>query len=1142
MHCASSSDRFTTARERRYETIGTKRNSSSMARFWTTKDVDVALVQAIAERCDLSPLVARVLVARGVTTPEQAAVFLHPSLGRDWSDPALICGMAAVADALEQAIRARRRILVFGDFDVDGISATACMLRGLAALGATADYLIPNRMDEGYGLTAGILERIYDKDPEVLITVDCGISSRDEIAQLLARGISVLVTDHHEPSDATPVGIPVANPKLAGDGPQTILAGVSVALKLMALVGERFDRPELWRDLVDLATLGTLADVMPLTGENRSLVAEGLTRFEHCPRPGPAALLALSQRKGQAVRSSDLAFGIIPRLNAAGRMADPAMALELLISDDPHRAAELACALDAANHKRRETERLLLAETLAQAAELYHGQKILIVAGEGWHEGVRGIVASRLASRYGVPVIVFTLIDGQARGSGRSVGAVNLFRAVESAADLTVRFGGHEAAVGLTLSQDKLALFRERMEGIMAQEPDENLHPPQEVDAELVLGALDVNQVTELGLLEPYGHANREPLFVTRRAFVRNAKVVGSDKNHLSFTLVDSTGSAQAIWFHCPAPEDFIACDSSVDAIYRVQVDEWKGRSKVKLMVERLCRVDEADDDSPQQLAAQQPAAQQPALQQPAAQRPALQQPAAQQPALQQPAPQQLTPQQLAAQIIGTSVPLHPAQSEALEVLGGGASLLAIMATGRGKSLIFQVHAAQLALRLGRASVFIYPLRALIADQAIHLAESFSRLGLKAAALSGEMTTEEKDRVFRGLYEGDLAVLLTTPEFFRLHAWRFAQAQRIAFIVFDEAHHIQTEQAAGRDAYRHLDEAHAHFPHAQYLAVSATSDDRITEGICRALAIQRVVIDDTRRENLRIDDARNLRDRASYLLNIVEEAAKMVIYANSRVQAVMLARLLRKYASSRAFSVAFYHAGLARLERRTIEEGFRTGELRIIISTSAFGEGVNIGDISDVVIYHLPFSAVAFNQMSGRAGRDGSAATIHLLYTREDIELNRRLLASGIPGREELTTLYRALKRSASTGAAVCEGSLEQLTEMCRSIDPHHALDEQGVATGLAIFAELGLLERDQRDEHSLSLQITSTAGKRVELSASSIYLEGREELALFERYSVWAFEATTDELRAQVTGPLVPSTRSVSPAVSDDGCVSAHE
>jgi single-stranded-DNA-specific exonuclease len=1134
------------------------------------------------------------LAARGISSPPDVDAFLHPDIRRDWSDPAAIPGMTAVVDALEEAVRARRRIRVFGDFDVDGISATACMLRGLAALGAQADYLIPNRADEGYGLTSAALKRVYERDPEVLITVDCGISAGNEAVELLERGIQVLITDHHEPSDLVPAGIPVADPKLDEDSPQAILAGVGVALKLIAALGERFGQPHLWRDLVDLATLGTLADVMPLIGENRSLVAEGLGILHRSPRPGVAALLALAQRGGNGATGAngadgrskgpsaiDLSYSLIPRLNAAGRMGDSTLALELLMNDDPPRSFEIANALDAANSERRAVEGALLKETLAQAKVVHHGQKILIVAGEDWHEGIRGIVAARLTSRFGVPAIVFSLMGDEARGSGRSIGAVNLFAAVERCADLTLRFGGHEAAVGVTVARDMLDAFKERMEAIMEQEPPEAFHPPLLVDAQLTLGELDVEAVEELGLLEPHGHANREPLFVSCDLSLRNARAVGANKNHLSFTATDGQASVQGIWFQCPNIETFIACTEPVDIIYRLQVDEWNGLRRVKLMVNQIVLHDESGDgaDEREEAAAavderevgerseDEGAASAPA---PASAATPVERALGAEPAMEAPASaaSAATPRaswehkaranspsfihELAAAIVGKPVKLHAAQAETLAALAAGQSVLAIMATGRGKSLIFQAHAARLALATGKASVFIYPLRALIADQAVHLAESFARLGLVACALTGENSPAEKDAIFQRFYEQKLDVILTTPEFFGIHAWRFAEAARVGFIVFDEAHHIKTEGFSGREGYSGVARLRAGFPSIQCLAVTATSDDRITSGIRLALGIERVIIDDTRRENLTLADARSLRDRDAALLKIVAHGDKTVIYTNSRNQALLLARLLRKQggppadrtpategsrspATTSALTsqppadrIAFYHAGLTRPQRRAIEAGLRSGRLTVVISTSAFGEGIDIPDLARVVLYHLPLNAVAFNQMSGRAGRNGRAAVIHLLYSSEDVDTNRRLLASSAPSREQLVILYRVLRDEGGTqhesvpslSPFLCLSAAE-LLEACRAQSSACVLDERGVLNGLAIFEELGLLVRD---ESYSPPRITLISRQRVELSSSSIYLEGEEERALFERFVQWALTAPVEELREQIIGPLVPS------------------
>ena len=1095
-----------------------------MTQPWITAAVDTAASRLLMDACKVTEPVADVLVARGLTDIQAAQEFIHPSLDRDWSDPCLIPGLEAVAFRLEQAIRAGKRILIFGDFDVDGISATALMLRGLKELGVTADYLIPHRLTEGYGLTKASLRRVYEKEPQLVVTVDCGISARAEVEDMLSQGIEVLITDHHEPSDSVPYGIPVADPKLQKDSPQSILAGAGVALKLMALLGQRLGKPGLWRDLIDLATLGTLGDIMPLVGENRALVSEGLLSLKESPRPGLAALLATARVDAKEIRSTALSFTLIPRLNAAGRMGDPALALRLLVTDDPVQAQDLALALEGANRLRRELEAAIFQEALTQARELDHGQRIMIVAGEGWHEGVKGIVASRLVNRFGVPAIVFTMIEGELRGSGRSVGSVNLFKVVEKCADLALRFGGHEAAVGVTIPQENLEEFKARAESILEGLPREDFLKPLVVDVELALEQADVTSAEQLALFEPLGQKNQEPLFVSKGVFLQNTRAVGMQKNHLSCTVTNGRSRLQAICFKCEDIESYLAYSGPVDILYHLLVDEWNGHHRAKLQIEKIYKREEHHRaKAPEEGLSTR---EETTLPDP---RVKPQMDEAEGSKKRDYWEQQVQTGStslidgLAAEILGHQTNLHDSQRKALQALLQGSSVLAIMATGRGKSLIFQTYAAYLALGKKKASVFIYPLRALIADQARSIIKGFERLGCRACSLTGEDTAEHKDTIFKDLYEGGVDVLLTTPEFFQLHAWRFAQSQRIGFIVFDEAHHIQTELLVGREAYHHLRQCRQMIPDAQYLAVTATSDDRITKGICASLAIDRIIIDDTKRDNLFIDDARNIKDRELYLATLVEQGSKSIIYVNSRAQAIELVRFLRKRTSLQGQSIAFYHAGLAQDDRHAIERMFRSGELTTIISTNAFGEGIDVPDVSQVILYHLPFNDVAFNQLSGRGGRNGQKATIHLLFCGKDAQINRRILAPVALGRSDLVVLYKVVKGMQARRRSVSAFSITpaQLVDACRRLYPESAFEEKGILNGLGIFQELGLLDLEATEEQVV-VTVFDTEG-RVELSTSCRYLEGNEELALFERFNTWVFAATSDELRERVIGPLMP-------------------
>jgi single-stranded-DNA-specific exonuclease len=416
--------------------------------------ISVAAPFAVAQlqhELNIPHFLAATLVARGYDTPDAAYKFMTPTLERDWQDPKIIPGLTEVVDTIERAIRLDKHIVVSGDFDLDGISATTVMTRGLRELGAHVTPFIPRRFEDGYGLSQSAFERIKPLGPDLLVTVDCGISCKDEVAAIVEAGCAVCVTDHHEAGDKVPVGVPVCDPKTADGCPSAVLAGVGVALKIVQELGVRFGNPYAWRHYTDFAALGTVADLMPMVGENRALVADGLERINLRPRPCLAALIEQSGAKLGEISSTNLSFSLVPRLNAAGRMGDAQVALDLLMCDDYFEAQKLAAHLEEINNERRKIEAELSVVAKEKAAMIYHGQRCLVVAGEGWHEGVKGIVASRLVNMYGVPAILFTIDGEEARGSGRSVGSVNLFAALEQVSDLTTQFGGHEAAVGVTL-------------------------------------------------------------------------------------------------------------------------------------------------------------------------------------------------------------------------------------------------------------------------------------------------------------------------------------------------------------------------------------------------------------------------------------------------------------------------------------------------------------------------------------------------------------------------------------------------------------------------------------------------------------------------------------------------------------------
>lgn len=1096
---------------------------------------DEAVVNLLATTLDLPNFIAATLASRGIDTPEKAEVFLHPALETDWQDPYLIDGMDAAVDRIAQAIRNEEHILVYGDFDLDGVSATTLMTRGLRACGARVTPFIPLRFEEGYGLSDASIERVATYGPNLVVTVDNGIAAQREVQILLDRGIDVVITDHHEPADLVPVGVPVVDPKCS-DNPSAILAGAGVALKVMQAVGSRFGKPNLWRDLIDLATLGTVADLMPMREQNRALVSEGLRMINENPRPCIAALLGESGFADKPVTSSNLSFTLVPRLNAAGRMGNAQLALDLLLSDDFADSAHLASELEDTNTRRRTIEAELAEVASAQAEQVFKGQRALVVAGEGWHEGVKGIVASRLANRYGVPTLLFTIEGDEAHGSGRSVGQVNLFQAVSNCQDILVRFGGHHAAVGVTLKADKIPEFTERLCEYMDKLPPEDFIPRIEVDASVDLSELTLANVEKLDLLAPFGQENSSPHFLAHGVMMAGGRAVGADKNHLSCTLTDGIHSLNCIMFHCSDTAALLNCGCALDAVFELQIDTWKGRRSVKAVVSSLKPVspcaaleaclEDTDKDFVTGLVAagmtERDMRDASEWESPESDRVMWESRAQSDPAAFR--------QDLIQAFLGEGS-LHASQQQTLDLLDEGHSVFTVMGTGRGKSLIFYIHAAELALAEHKTSLFVYPLRALVADQAFHLERTLGSFGLTVEMLTGATQESDRARIMRDLAQGAIDIVLTTPEYLDFHASELAQACSIDFVVIDEAHHVGTSKAGFRPSYTRLGNALHRLGTPQVLALTATADDAITEDIRTAFGLDDLVFDNTERSNLVVVDQRNSKKRERYLASLVARGEKTLIYVNSRMESVALVRRLRKQEPHIASLIGFYNAGLSRSERARVETLFREGGLQILVATSAFGEGVDIPGVRHVVLYHLPFSEVEFNQMSGRAGRDGAEAQIHLLFSKADVDLNTALLHEIAPDHDEMAQIYRGLRAiQQSVPQSFFELDADDVARRATRLFGTTVTPEQ-VNNGVAVFEELGLLETKTEDDKQASS--ASSAVKRfvyvvdykgkVELSDSVQYREGLDEFDSFMTFKDWVLGSSADQLQDRIRHPLLP-------------------
>ena len=542
---------------------------------------DYAAARALADDLDLAEPVAIALVRRGHDTVAAAREFLAAD---ETHDPSAFAGIDDAVAAIGAALSAGERITVHGDYDVDGICSTAILVSALRRLGADCDWLIPDRLRDGYGLSDTSVETLIERGTRLLITADCGIASVEQIEAVRDAGIAAVVTDHHQPGERLP-DCPIVHPVVSGY-PFAGLCGAAVAHKLVVAFEREFGEPgapgrePAERDL-DLVALATVADLVPLVGENRSLARRGLEQLRLARRPGVRALMAGAKVEPERLDEGDIAFRLAPRLNAAGRLYRADAGVELMLTDDTARATAIAAELDAANHERRETERGVSNEAeaaLRASPESERGAPALVLAGTGWHPGVVGIVASRIVERHGRPAIVLSIDDqGRARGSGRSVPGFDLLAALDACAEHLDRYGGHRAAAGVELAAEAIAPFRAALithAGAVA--PADGLTDPERIDAVVGAESLDLAVAEQIEALKPFGQGNPGIRLLVPSARVGDVRTMGEEGRHARFNLLSGGLSARGVAFNSNGMLER-AQRSPHDLTVRLEVNHWNG-------------------------------------------------------------------------------------------------------------------------------------------------------------------------------------------------------------------------------------------------------------------------------------------------------------------------------------------------------------------------------------------------------------------------------------------------------------------------------------------------------------------------------------------------------------------------------------
>lgn len=564
-------------------------------KVWNISSYDKNAAAALSLKTGVDDFAVLLLQSRGIKTADEVIDFVS-SAEKELSSPFLLKDMEKAVNRIKTAIENGERILVYGDYDADGVTATALLTSYLEAVGADVSSRIPSRLNEGYGLSVSVAQEICNQGFKLVITVDNGIASFEEAEIFKKNGIDFIVTDHHHAGESLPDAYAVINPHREDDNsPEENLAGVGVALKLAAALDDgEYDC--VFADLGDLAAIGTVADIVPLTGENRIIVAKGLLSIRNSERPGIIKLIENAGLKGE-ISSTDVAFGIAPRINAAGRMGSAQTALKLLMTEDEEEADELVSLISSFNVKRQNVE----ADISSEIEEYFNknperrNDLCLVAAGENWHPGVIGIAASRLVEKYGRSAIVISVgEDGIARGSGRSIDGFSLYDALSYCSEQLIQFGGHTLAAGFSVEKEKIEDFRRCINEYAHTLPA--FYPSLNIDIKLNPAALGLDLLESMEYLEPYGANNPTPLFGIFSVMIASVKSIGADK-HIRINFTKDRTQFSAVYFGQPLETFPYKQGDSVDIAVRIDRNEFRGEIKTSVQIKDIRPAGENDRD-----------------------------------------------------------------------------------------------------------------------------------------------------------------------------------------------------------------------------------------------------------------------------------------------------------------------------------------------------------------------------------------------------------------------------------------------------------------------------------------------------------------------------------------------------------------
>ena len=558
---------------------------------WELKSIDLWQVEKLAQEADLPLAISAVLYNRNFTTPQAINDFFNPNID-DLYNPFLLKDMDKAIDRIQQALIKKEKVMIYGDYDVDGTTATSLLYLFLHEIGLNAFYYIPDREKEGYGLSKNGVDVALQQQVQLIITCDCGINAFEEISYANSQGIDLIVTDHHEPAEALPQAYAILNPKRGDDTyPFKELCGAGVAFKMLQAFSMSNNIPleKLYRHL-DLVAIGTAADIVPILDENRILVSKGLEYLTTTNKVGVNSLLKTAGFTNKMLNVVNIVFGLAPRLNAAGRLGEATRAVKLLTSFDQDEAQQLASLLDQENRTRQNIEKDTIDQAILQLNAIHNikKDKIFVLSSPDWHQGVIGIVASKLKEMYNRPVVMISFQNGCGKGSARSIPDFDLYKAFTACADLLDNYGGHKMAAGLTISNVKLSAFRDRIMDLANQQiTDEMLNPSLQIECEIQFSEINSRTMEYLHKIAPFGPGNMRPIFVGRNLSVTGLpRIVG--ENHLKFKVSQNKMVIKAIGWKLGNYYDLLISNRPLDMAFVIEENEWNGKIDIQLNIKDI--------------------------------------------------------------------------------------------------------------------------------------------------------------------------------------------------------------------------------------------------------------------------------------------------------------------------------------------------------------------------------------------------------------------------------------------------------------------------------------------------------------------------------------------------------------------------